>query len=291
MGKDLRVAPLRERSWNGSCSQGQISVTLRNFAAFTGGNLLMPRDGGMVRVAAMGDLHVTRSAQGVYQSLFAQANDEADILVLCGDLTDYGLPEEARVLAQDLRTSVKVPVIGVLGNHDFESGKEAEVAEILRDAGVTLLDGDAHEVEGMGFAGTKGFAGGFGRATLGAWGEQAIKLFVKEALDEALKLEAALARLRTERRIVILHYSPIEETVIGEPEQIFAFLGSSRLEEPLNRYSVDAIFHGHAHHGTFEGRTASGVPVYNVSLPLLKSAFPDRPGYYIMEVSMGGGTE
>jgi Icc-related predicted phosphoesterase len=251
----------------------------------------MAVDKGVVRLAAVGDLHVSKGTQGRFQPLLSQASAEADILLLCGDLTDYGLPEEARILAQELRSSVKIPVVGVLGNHDVESGSEAEVAEILQEAGVTLLDGDAVEVEGIGFAGTKGFAGGFGRAALGAWGEDVIKLFVREALDEALKLEAALARLRTERRIVLLHYAPIEATVIGEPEQIFAFLGSSRLEEPLNRYSVDAIFHGHAHHGTLEGKTTAGVPVYNVSLPLLRSLQPDGPGYYSMQVSRESGDE
>jgi Icc-related predicted phosphoesterase len=206
---------------------------------------------------------------------------------MCGDLTDYGHPEEANVLAKELSTGLRIPAIGILGNHDFEGGCQVEISQILADAGVVMLDGDACEVQGVGFAGVKGFAGGFGRGALGSWGESAIKEFVREALDEALKLEAALARLRTESRIVLLHYSPIRETVEGEPVEIFPWLGSSRLEEPLNRYNVSAVFHGHAHNGTLEGTTATGVPVYNVSMPLLKKNFQERAAYYMLEVPAG----
>src|SRR5215204_3330537 len=185
----------------------------------------------------MSDVHYGKQSQGALASVFIEAARLADVLVICGDLTDYGLAEEARLLAKDL-AAVKIPVVAVLGNHDFESGAEGEVARILSDAGVKMLDGDSYDVHGIGFAGVKGFAGGFGRGTLGAWGEQAIKAFVQEALDEALKLETALARLRTEQRIAVLHYAPIRATVEGEPEEIFPFLGSSRLEEPLGRYPV-----------------------------------------------------
>jgi len=181
---------------------------------------------------------------------------------------------------------VKVPLVGVLGNHDFDSGKQDEVSRILRDAGVTMLDGDACEVLGVGFAGTKGFAGGFGRGTLGAWGEEVVKRFVHEAVNEALKLESALARLRTPHRIALLHYAPIQATVEGEPVEIFPFLGCGRLGEPLNRYAVTAVFHGHAHRGTPEGKTAEGVPVYNVSLPLLRRTYPDRPPCRVVEVTV-----
>jgi Icc-related predicted phosphoesterase len=239
-----------------------------------------------LRVAAMGDIHVSKGAQGQFQPLFTQINSSADVLVLCGDFTDYGLPDEARVLARELNTSVKIPVIAVLGNHDYEGGKELEVRQILLDAGVIVLDGEATEVQGVGFAGVKGFAGGFGRGALGPWGERAIKSFVQEAIDEALKLEAALARLRTQQRIAVLHYAPIRATVEGEPVEIFPYLGSSRLEEPINRYRVTAVFHGHAHRGTPEGRTSAGVPVYNVAMPLLARINPDRPPYLIVQVPL-----
>src|SRR5262249_33622980 len=196
----------------------------------------------VVRIGAVGDVHCTRAMQGKLQPLLARAAQAADVLLLCGDLTDYGLPEEAHVLARELSV-VHVPLVGVLGNHDFESGHAADVRAILKDAGVTMLDGDACEIKGVGFAGVKGFAGGFGKGALGPWGEDAIKAFVREAVNEALKLEAALARLRTPHRIGVLHYAPIHETVAGEPPEIFPYLGSSRLSEPLHRYQATAAVH------------------------------------------------
>jgi Icc-related predicted phosphoesterase len=231
--------------------------------------------GDTVRLAALADVHCNRNAQGLLGPIFARLADTADVLLLAGDLVDYGLPEEARLLAKELAV-VKIPILAVLGNHEFESGQHEEVVRILCDAGVIMLDGDTYESHGIGFAGVKGFGGGFGRAALQPWGERTIKRFVHEAVDEALKLESALAKLRTPQRVALLHYSPIQATVEGEPPEIFPFLGSSRLEEPLNRYPVAAVFHGHAHHGTAEGQTSSGIPVYNVALPLMRRVFPDR---------------
>lgn len=226
-----------------------------------------------MRVAAVGDLHCKKESAGTLRSLFAQVESRADVLLLCGDLTDYGTPEEAHVLARELAI-VKEPIIAVLGNHDYESGHADQVVSILSgEAGVRVLDGDSFIVGDVGFAGVKGFCGGFGRGTLGPWGETAVKTFVKEALDEALKLESALARLRTERRVAVLHYAPIRDTILGEPEEIYPFLGCSRLEEPLERYPVTVAFHGHAHRGSLEGKTRVGTPVYNVALPLLRRRF------------------
>jgi Icc-related predicted phosphoesterase len=231
-----------------------------------------------VRLAAVGDLHYGRESRGSLQPIIAAvARLEADILLLCGDLTDYGLPQEATELVRELVSGVKIPIVGVLGNHDYEAGAVTEVRRILTDGGIRLLDGETVEVHGVGFAGVKGFAGGFGRGVLGPWGEEAIKRFVHEAVQEALKLESALARLRTLTRVALLHYAPIVETVEGEPREIFPYLGCSRLEEPLSRYTVSAVFHGHAHHGRAEGRTSSGSPVYNVSLPLLMQSSPNQP--------------
>jgi Icc-related predicted phosphoesterase len=238
----------------------------------------------VVRVAAVGDLHVPRGGHAGLQPMLAAAATAADVLVLCGDVTDYGLPEEAKLVAVALQQTVKIPVVAVLGNHDFESGHEAEVAKILVDVGVMLLDGDAQEVEGVGFAGVKGFAGGFGPRALAPWGEPSIKNFVHEAVNEALKLESALARLRTPQRVAVLHYAPILGTVSGEPPEIYPFLGSSRLEDPLNRYPVTAVFHGHAHRGSLEGRTREGAPVYNVAMPLLVQSFPGQPPVRIIEL-------
>lgn len=236
-----------------------------------------------MRIAAVGDLHYTKSSAGTLRTFFQQAAHEADVLLLCGDLTDYGLPEEAHILADDLSVA-RIPILAVLGNHDYESGNHEEVIRILGSAGVRVLDGEACEINGVGFAGVKGFAGGFGRRALGPWGEATIKQFVNEALHEALKLESALAKLRTTQRIAMLHYSPIEATVQGEPPEIFAFLGTSRLEEPLIRYPVTGVFHGHAHRGTVEGRTVNNIPVYNVAKPLLQRTYPDRAPFRIVEV-------
>src|SRR5438477_7536265 len=242
--------------------------------------------GNVVRIAAMGDTHCTRTSQGAFQPLFSRIAESADILLIAGDLTDYGLPDEARVLAKEL-AALRIPMAAVLGNHDVESGKADEVRQILTDAGLVVLDGDACETHGIGVAGVKGFGGGFGRRALGPWGESIIKQFVREAVDEALKLEAALARLRTAHLVALLHYSPVQQTVEGEPLEIYPFLGSSRLEEPLNRYPVTFVLHGHAHRGQLEGRTKSGVPVYNVSMPLLTRTLPDRPPFRLFEVPIG----
>jgi Icc-related predicted phosphoesterase len=239
----------------------------------------------LVRVAAIGDLHYGRSLPpGTLQPLFSQITDAADVLVIAGDLTDYGLPEEARALAREM-TTLKIPAVAVLGNHDYESNQQDEVKQILLDAGVVTLDGDTTEIHGVGFAGVKGFAGGFGRGALGPWGEDTIKRFVHECIEEALKLESALARLRTERVIAVLHYAPIQETVEGEPREIYPFLGCSRLEEPLTRFPVSAVFHGHAHHGRPEGRTRTNVPVFNVCMSLMRELSPERP-FRVVDVNL-----
>jgi len=234
-------------------------------------------------VAAIADLHCSKTSQGAFQSLFMKTAESADLLLIAGDLTDYGLPEEARVLAREI-TGIRIPIVAVLGNHDVESGKGEELRQIFTDAGMTILDGDAHEVLGIGIAGIKGFGGGFGKRALGPWGETIIKQFVREAVDEALKLEAALARLRTRSLITLMHYSPVLQTVEGEPLEIYPFLGSSRLEEPINRYPVSIVFHGHAHRGQLQGTTASGVPVHNVSMPLLTRSFPDQPPFRVLDL-------
>jgi Icc-related predicted phosphoesterase len=246
--------------------------------------------GNVIRVAALGDLHCTKNSQGVFQPLFAKVADAADVVLIAGDLTDYGLPEEARVLAKEL-SGIRVPVVGVLGNHDIESGKADDVRQILTDAGMVLLDGEVYEAHGVGIAGVKGFGGGFGKRALGPWGEPIIKQFVREAVDEALKFEAALARLRTRHLVGLLHYSPVQQTVEGEPLEIYPFLRSSRLEEPIDRFPVTLVVHGHAHRGQLQGATKTGVPVYNVSLPLLTRSFADRPPFRVFELPAGAEAE
>ena len=239
----------------------------------------------VVRIGAMADIHCSKESRGQIQPLLTQVAALVDVLLLGGDLTDYGLPEEAHILAHEL-SGVQVPMIAVLGNHDYEAGKQQEIGHILAEAGLKMLDGDAYEVLGVGIAGIKGFGGGFGRGTLGPWGEDAVKRFVHEAVDEALKLESALARLRTPQRIALLHYAPIEATVAGEPREIYPFLGCGRLAEPLTRYPVAAVFHGHAHRGSLEGKINDVIPVYNVALPLLQRLWPEKLPVRVVEVTI-----
>jgi Icc-related predicted phosphoesterase len=172
----------------------------------------------------------------------------------------------------------------VLGNHDYETGHEQDVINILTEAGAVVMDGDAVVIQGVGFVGIKGFAGGFGRRMLEPWGEPVIKQFVQDAVNESLKLDSALAKLRVAARVVLMHYAPVEATVAGEPAEVYPFLGCGRLEEPLNRHGVTAVFHGHAHYGTLEGKTREGIPVYNVAAPLLRRLRPDEPPFRIVSV-------
>jgi Icc-related predicted phosphoesterase len=223
-----------------------------------------------LRIAATADLHYGKHSRGTLHDAFAEISRSADILLLCGDLTDYGLPEEAEELVADIRAAVRIPILAVLGNHDFESSQPEAISKVLDDAGVNVLNGEAIEIGGVGFAGITGFGGGFGRRMLNAWGELLIKQFVQESISHAVRLEQALGKLQTEKRIVVLHYSPIRATLDGEDPEIYAFLGSSRLEEPINRFKATAVFHGHAHNGILDGKTSTGIPVYNVSAPALR---------------------
>lgn len=237
---------------------------------------------GTVRVAALGDIHVTEQSPDRYRQLFAAITREADVLVLCGDLTNRGLPNEAELLA-DLLRAVPMPVLAVLGNHDYESGQQDEVTRILCQAGVVMLDDEPHEACGVGFAGVIGFIGGFDGHSLAPFGEELIKRLVHETVEQALKLESGLARLRTEHKMAVLHYAPIRATVEGEPEEIFPFLGSSRLVEPIDRLGVDVVVHGHAHHGSHQGKTPRGIPVYNVAEAIMRQIDEERP-YLIVEL-------
>jgi Icc-related predicted phosphoesterase len=235
-----------------------------------------------IRLAAIGDLHVTESSEHRYRDMFDEISEAADVLALCGDLTNFGKIREAEILAEDLRHCT-IPAVGVLGNHDYECGHAEEVARILHAAGVTILAEQAVVIEGVGFAGVKGFLGGFGRGELGAFGEPAIKAFVDAALDEARRLENALRSLKTERSVAVLHYSPVIDTVIGEPAEIYPFLGCSRLADAIDRFDhVAAVVHGHAHRGTFAGKTPRGTPVYNCARMVVEAA-EGRP-YALIEV-------
>ena len=235
-----------------------------------------------IKLAAIGDLHVTENSETRYRDLFEEISEEADVLALCGDLTNFGKISEAEILAEDLRHCT-IPIVGVLGNHDYECGQADKVKEILHQANMIALGEQAVVVEGVGFAGVKGFIGGFGRGELGAFGEDAVKVFVDESINEARKLENALRSLRTDRAVAVLHYAPIAETVEGEPREIFPFLGSSRLADAVDRFgNVKAVLHGHAHRGRFEGRTMRGIPVYNCA-QFVVEAETGRP-YAVIEI-------
>jgi Icc-related predicted phosphoesterase len=235
-----------------------------------------------ITLAAIGDLHVSEQSVHQFRDVFAEMSEAADVAALCGDLTNFGKVREAEILAEDLR-HLTIPTVAVLGNHDVEAGQTEEVLRILEQAGVIVLDEQAIVIEGVGFAGVKGFLGGFGRGELGAFGEEAIKAFVDVAINEARKLENALRSLRTERIVAVLHYAPIAGTVEGEPLEIYPFLGTSRLADAVDRFdNVKAVVHGHAHRGRYRGETARGVPVYNCARFVVEAEL-DRP-YALLEI-------
>ncbi|TXK46935.1 metallophosphoesterase [Pontibacter qinzhouensis] len=238
------------------------------------------------RIAAIGDIHVRETDAGKWTDFFKEVSSQADVLLLCGDLTDTGREAEAEILAKELK-ACSIPVIGVLGNHDYDKDEQEAIRKALISEDVHILDGSSVVIGDVGFAGVKGFGGGFDKGMLSMFGEPMMKAFVQEAVDESLKLDGALARLDSDyndlKKIVLLHYAPIKATVVGEPEQIFPFLGSSRLAEPLNRRGVIAAFHGHAHIGSLESETSYGVKVFNVSKPVLIQEGYD-PCFYLLEV-------
>ncbi len=246
----------------------------------------MAKEKSAKRIAAVGDIHVRDTDRGQWTEFFRDVSENADVLLLCGDLTDHGRATEAEVLAEELR-ACSVPVLAVLGNHDYDNNQQEDIKKALVQANVQILDGDVAIIHDIGFAGVKGFGGGFDRAMLSMFGEPMMKQFVQEAVDEALKLDGALARLDTEHpdipKIVLLHYAPIAATIKGEPEQIFPFMGSSRLAEPLERRKVLAAFHGHAHVGTLQGKTEAGVKIFNVAKPVLQK-LKAPVDYYVFEV-------
>ena len=226
-----------------------------------------------MRIAASADLHFSPQSYARLKDQFERVRDEADVLLLAGDLTNYGQPDEMEPLLNVL-VRLRLPTIVVLGNHDYESGKEQELCRMMVNAGLKVLDGSGYERDGIGFAGTKGFVGGFGRGVITAFGEREIKDFVRASVDEAMKLERGLSQLRTPKRVVVIHYSPIAETVQGEAPEIFPFMGTSRLAEVIDRHGADLVVHGHAHHGRPDGRTPGGAPVHNVAISLLQAQTP-----------------
>jgi Icc-related predicted phosphoesterase len=236
-----------------------------------------------VRIAAVADLHAKEGSGRAWRRGLEHLPESVDVLLLGGDLTDHGRPGEAKALAEGL-AALSVPVLAVLGNHDHEHGAPEQVREILASRGVRVLEGESCVLAGVGFAGTKGFGGGFGRYALGYWGEAALKGFVAESRREADALAAALGRLRTRQRVALVHYAPIVGTLAGEPTEIQPFLGSERLGEALERGGATLACHGHAHAGSPEGATPGGIPVYNVAAPVLGATDPARIGFRLLDV-------
>src|SRR6478672_1203834 len=229
-----------------------------------------------MRIGATADLHFFSPRFGAIQEQLAPVRDMADLLVIAGDLTNYGKPAEMEQVLNSL-VRLRLPMVAVLGNHDYESGCQIELTRMMTEAGIKLLDGTAYERDGVGFAGTKGFPGGFGRGALTAFGEPEVKTFVHAAIDEALKLERAMSQLRTPKRVIVLHYAPIVDTIRGEAPEIYPYLGSSRLAEVIDRHGADVVFHGHAHHGSPDGKTTAGIPVRNVAMQINVLKNPERP--------------
>jgi Icc-related predicted phosphoesterase len=229
-----------------------------------------------MRLAAVADIHLAAENRERDIRHFSLVNEFADALVIAGDFTNHGMPEEMRVCL-DVLEHVRVPIVAVLGNHDHESGHQDELAGMLRLAGVHLLDGQCHQVNEVGFAGTKGFCGGFAPHELMPFGEEGIKTFVAIAEREAVKLDYGLAQLHSPVKVSITHYAPIKETIIGEPEPIFPFLGSSRLQRALESHRPALALHGHAHRGCFSAETPSGIRVCNVALPILRLRGEEHP--------------
>jgi Icc-related predicted phosphoesterase len=235
-----------------------------------------------MRIAATADLHFSPQSYDKIREPLSHVRDEADVLAIAGDLTNYGKAEEMHSLLNAL-VRLRIPIIAVLGNHDYESGQEQELIKLMTTEGIKVLDGSSYERDGIGFAGAKGFPGGFGRGVLTAFGEKEIKAFVQASIDETMKLERALSMLRTQKIVIVTHYAPIVETVKGEPAEIWPYLGSSRLAEVIDRHQASLAVHGHAHHGALDGKTTAGVPVRNVSLALLMAQNPPCP-YKVFEV-------
>jgi Icc-related predicted phosphoesterase len=235
-----------------------------------------------MRIAATADLHFSPQNYDRIREQMNRVRDDADLLVIAGDLTNYGRTQEMESLLNAL-VRLRVPIVAVLGNHDYESGQHEQLMQMMTAEGIKVLDGTGYEREGVGFAGTKGFLGGFGRGILTSFGEPEVKAFVQASVDEALKLERALSQLRSGKRVIVVHYAPIGDTVMGEPAEIYPYLGNSRLAEVADRHGANLILHGHAHHGYPDGKTTAGIPVHNVALHILQQQNPPVP-YRVFDV-------
>ncbi|CCH31633.1 metallophosphoesterase [Actinosynnema sp. NPDC047251] len=230
----------------------------------------------MIRVGAVGDVHLGEDSRGLLRPALEKIGEHADVLLLAGDLTRHGTVAEARVVADEFG-GLPVPVVAVLGNHDHHDDHPAELTEVLRDAGLVVLEGETatFDVDGhtVGVAGVKGFGGGFAGKCGSAFGEPEMKAFINHTAGIAERLESALGSLDTDVKVALTHYSPVPDTLRGEPPEIYPFLGSYLLGEAIDATGTDLAVHGHAHFGVEHGMTPAGVRVRNVAQPIIRSAY------------------
>ncbi|OLR93309.1 metallophosphoesterase family protein [Actinokineospora bangkokensis] len=230
----------------------------------------------MIRIAAVGDVHLGEDARGTLRPALDNLAEHADVLLLAGDLTRHGALDEARVVADEFR-DLPVPVVSVLGNHDHHSDQGDDIAKLLEDNGIRVLEGESTTLEvgghTLGVAGVKGFGGGFAGKCASNFGEREMKAFVAHTIERADRLRAALSELDTDVRVALTHYSPTVDTLRGEPPEIYAFLGCYQLGEVVDECGVDLAVHGHAHFGCEQGTTPGGTRVRNVAMPVIRSAF------------------
>jgi Icc-related predicted phosphoesterase len=243
----------------------------------------------VIRIAATGDVHFGEDSAGSLRPSLERIDRDADVLLIAGDLTKYGDPAQAEVLAQEVK-DLPVPVVTVLGNHDYHSDRQDEVREILERVGVTVLEGEyiVLDVDGadVGIAGGKGFGGGFAGSSGTEFGEPQMKAFIRHSMTLAENLERALTEIQdVDMKVALMHYSPVRDTLEGEPPEIFPFLGTFLLAEAVDRTGVDLALHGHAHHGSEKGVTPGGVNVRNVAVPVLRRPY----AVYTFDRSRGGG--
>jgi Icc-related predicted phosphoesterase len=230
----------------------------------------------MIRIAAVGDIHLGPDNVDAFADSVRRAQDDADLLLLAGDLTRHGEVEEAELVCRSV-SDLDIPVVAVLGNHDHHAGCAEAFTELLTSSGITVLEGSSTVVDvdgcSVGIAGAKGFGGGFAGACASDFGEPEMKAFVGHTKGIAERLRGVLADLDTDVRVALLHYSPVEDTLRGERLEIFPFLGSYLLAEAIDAAGADLVVHGHAHAGVEHGMTAGGTRVRNVAMPVIRSSY------------------
>jgi Icc-related predicted phosphoesterase len=236
----------------------------------------------IMKIAAISDIHIKKTDKGRLVELFQTVSENADVLLICGDLTDNGFLEEAQNIAEDAK-SATIPILAVLGNHDYENNLQNEIKETLTISNISVLENESKKIKDVEFFGLKGYCGGFDQHMLASWGETSTKNFVNESVSDSLKLDSILSHSQENKKVVLMHYSPISQTVEGEPKEIYPFLGSSRYEEVINRRVVNVVFHGHAHKGTLQGKTKTDIPVFNVCHSLIYENL-DQKKYFLYEI-------